>query len=139
MSTQHTHGRMQWRGRSDGSLIYIIGSHETGDHAQGDIHASATNLERIAACWNACDGIPTFALELMTGDLSIYRQITTTSHPKTKPETRTAVKYRKQRDELLAALVAITEDKTPWGNAAAARTQIALEAIAMAKAKGVTK
>jgi hypothetical protein len=94
------------------------------------------DARRLVACWNACEGIDTYALELMTGNLSIYNQITTTSHPKAKPETRTAVKYRHQRDELLAALVAITEDKTPWGNAAAAKTQIALKAIAIAKATG---
>jgi len=57
MSAKHTQGRMQWRGRSDGSLIYIIGDHETGEHAQGDIHISEPNLRRIAACWNACEGI----------------------------------------------------------------------------------
>ena len=131
MSTDHTQGKLVVRGTRIHDTqpgIDCIASMQVSNQPSWEEDA-----HRLVACWNACEGIPTYALELMTGDLSIYHQITTTSHPKTKPETKTAVKYRHQRDELLATLVAITEDKTPWGNAAAARTQIALEAIAKAK------
>ena len=62
------------------------------------------NARRLVACWNACEGIDTYALELMTGDLSISNQITAIASRKPKGK-KTA--YRTQRDELLAALKAM--------------------------------
>lgn len=56
---------------------------------------------RLAACWNACIGIETYALELMTGDLSIHRQITSKRVAKLTPK---AIEYRRQRDALLNVL-----------------------------------
>lgn len=64
------------------------------------------NARRIVACVNACAGIETHELELMTGDLSIHNQIT---HPAQKTLTPKATQYRMQRDELLYALRMITE------------------------------
>lgn len=63
MSEKHTEGRMTWRRRDDGSLIYIIGDPKTGPHAQGDIYISEDDLRRLVACWNACDGIATEQIE----------------------------------------------------------------------------
>ena len=62
------------------------------------------NARRIVACVNACDGIETYALELMTGHLSIKEQITATGKQKPKQTSKT-IEYRRQRDELLEALV----------------------------------
>lgn len=55
---------------------------------------------RLVACWNACEGIETGALELMTGPLSIENQI----KYKPQPPTRKS-KYREQRDVLLEMLL----------------------------------
>ena len=62
------------------------------------------NARRIVACVNACAGIETYALELMTGELSILNQITATK-AKQQKLTPKATQYRQQRDKLLAALV----------------------------------
>ena len=59
---KHTQGRMTWKRRPDGSLIYVIGAPNDGPHAQGDIFISEADLRRIAACWNACEGIATKTL-----------------------------------------------------------------------------
>lgn len=64
------------------------------------------NARRLVACWNACDGIETYALELMTGNLSIKEQITATGKQKPKQTSKT-IEYRRQRDELLAACKAM--------------------------------
>jgi hypothetical protein len=63
------------------------------------------NARRLVACWNACEGIETYALELMTGDLAIKQQIAATGSAKPPKPTSKAVEYRRQRDELLKALV----------------------------------
>lgn len=60
---KHTRGLMSWLKRDDGSLIYIIGDHKTGPHAQGDIHIGEADMRRIAACWNACQRFETDLLE----------------------------------------------------------------------------
>ena len=64
------------------------------------------NARRIVACVNACAGIETYALELMTGELSLLNQVT---HKTRERPTKKAVQYRKQRDALLAALTEIAE------------------------------
>ena len=61
--SKHTDGKMRWSKRNDGSLIYIIGDHKVGAHAQGDIYINEADLRRIVACWNACEGLSTEALE----------------------------------------------------------------------------
>ena len=64
------------------------------------------NARRIVAAVNACAGIETYALELMTGELSLLNQVT---HKLRERPTKKAVQYRKQRDALLAALTEIAE------------------------------
>jgi len=66
----------------------------------------AANARRIVAAVNACAGIETYALELMTGELSLLNQVT---HKLRERPTKKAVQYRKQRDALLAALTEIAE------------------------------
>jgi len=65
------------------------------------------NARRIVACVNACAGIETYALELMTGELLLLNQIT---HKTRERPTKKAVQYRKQRDKLLAALEGLAGD-----------------------------
>lgn len=74
VSTEHTDGRMTWHVRKDGSLIYIIGNVLDGPHAQGDIYINATDLRRIAACWNACIDVETERLEEHPAPFSDLRQ-----------------------------------------------------------------
>jgi len=59
----YTEGRMTWHRRKDGSLIYVIGNVTFGPHAQGDIYINEADLRRIAACWNALEGVPTEEIE----------------------------------------------------------------------------
>jgi hypothetical protein len=54
---------MTWKRRPDGSLLYVIGDHKAGPHAQGDIYIEEADLRRLAACWNACAGVSTENLE----------------------------------------------------------------------------
>lgn len=110
MSAQHTPGRLE-------SKTHTYGIADTGDYDSifeiwggekviawfGGEDTDEANARRLVACWNACEGIDTYAMELMTGDLSIKNQITATGKAHTKP-THRAVEYRRQRDELLAAL-----------------------------------
>ena len=80
-------------------IVALLGFCGADDEAE-----SIANARRLVACWNACEGIDTYALELMTGDLSISNQITAIASRKPKGK-KTA--YRTQRDELLAALKAM--------------------------------
>lgn len=98
MSEQHT--PEPWK-------VIIRGDY--GDGLEADITATfdgmrgtlkAEDARRIVACVNACAGIETTALELMTGELSIHNQITHTHPEKLTPK---ATEYRKQRDDLVAA------------------------------------
>lgn len=111
MSTEHTPGRLE-------SKTHTYGIADTGDYDSifeiwggekviawfGGEDTDEANARRLVACWNACEGIETYALELMTGDLSIKQQITATGSAKPPKPTSKAVEYRRQRDELLAAL-----------------------------------
>lgn len=57
-------------------------------YAWGDTEEqAAANARRLAACWNACAGIPTSRLEAGAADILAY-----------------SMELKKQRDELLAAL-----------------------------------
>lgn len=94
----HTQGRMTWKRRPDGSLFYVIGDHKTGPHAQGDIYICEADLSRLAACWNACKGVPTEVLEAQqSGGLpwNVADQI---------DKLADLAKAEAQRDELLEAL-----------------------------------
>lgn len=81
-----------------------------------------TVAHRLAACWNACEGIETYALELMTGDRSINQQITSTHRLGARPATRKTVEYRRQRDTLRSALIVarefISTDRNSFADAA---------------------
>lgn len=78
----------------------IIIGRRGGAVVDGDF--TEANARRIVACVNACAGIETYALELMTGELSILNQISATTPEKLTPK---ATQYRQQRDKLLAVLV----------------------------------
>lgn len=108
MSTPHTEGRVTFREDGDAnhwSMLAVDGRWLLAllHNGEAPSERQVANFLRLVACWNACDGIDTYALELMTGDLSIKNQITATGKARTKP-THRAVEYRRQRDELLAAL-----------------------------------
>ena len=64
----------------------------------GEVPRSEANARRIVAAVNACAGIETYAMELMTGELSLLNQVT---HKLRERPTKKAVQYRKQRDKLL--------------------------------------
>lgn len=98
MTAQHAPGRMNWKRRQDGSLFYVIGDHKTGPHAQGDIYIDEDGMRRIAACWNACEGIDTEDLE--AGSTSIIEKL----------HDQAAKAVLAQRDELLAALQVVLRD-----------------------------
>lgn len=104
MSTAHTKGRLIVKGRY--SVCTEDGETEVANTRWTTLDSSndEANARRIAACWNACDGIETSALELMVGDLSIKEQITASGKAKPRPATHRAIVYRQQRDELLKAL-----------------------------------
>lgn len=109
MSAQHTRGLLEVHPSAMHPAIRSVGYGLEKPRricTVGSMNGSSiddANRRRLVACWNACDGIDTYALELMTGDLSIKNQITATGKARTKP-THRAVEYRRQRDELLAAL-----------------------------------
>lgn len=101
MSAQHTPGRLKVQHPHAGDRGWEV-AFEPGLE-QVCQNVSEANARRLVACWNACEGIETYALELMTGDLSIREQISVAGKAK-KPPSKRAVVYRRQRDELLAAL-----------------------------------
>lgn len=91
MSTQHTEGRVLFREDGEANrwamltedcrwMLTILANGEQTTPRQ------VANFRRLAACWNACEGISTEALESKTGIFDA------------------AAKLADQRDELLAAL-----------------------------------
>jgi len=118
MNTQHTQGRMTWKRRPDKSLLYVIGDHEAGAHAQGDIHIEEADLRRLAACWNACDGLTTENLELC-GTLD-YADV-----KRNVAQTAYVNDLQTQRDQLLEALKNIVDVGLSTSRIAAARAAIA--------------
>lgn len=66
---KHIKASMKIIWRKDGSSIICIGGVTQGPHFQADFpfyaddETDVANAGRIAAAWNACDGIPTEALE----------------------------------------------------------------------------
>ena len=73
----------------------------TGKFDKPDSDISEANAHRIAACWNACEGIDTGMLENITtlGDTLASRFMM---------RDKVERDLQAQRDELLAALIAIT-------------------------------
>lgn len=65
MNTKHTEGLCIARERTDGSMIVSIGDPQKGPHNQGDVHLDPANVRRLAACWNACEGLSTARLKEM--------------------------------------------------------------------------
>lgn len=101
MNAQYTPGRLKVQHPHAGERGWEIAFEPGVEQVCQDI--TEANARRLVACWNACDGIETYQLELMTGDLAIKEQITASGKAKRTPTLR-AVAYRRQRDELLAAL-----------------------------------
>ena len=93
--------------RLDGRKAEICGMDVefTGHH--GD--EQKANTRRIVACVNACAGIETHELELMTGRMSIASQIKACDAIYATAEAKATrrSKFARQRDELLAAAEAI--------------------------------
>ena len=67
----------------------------TGKFGEPDADISEANARRIAACWNACDGIPTAWLEGGAADILEH-----------------SIALIKQRDELLALLTEVAGNFT---------------------------
>lgn len=95
MNDKHTPGPMTQGTTNAGKTCVWLGGatepqHEMGPDASWIDCNTAANARRIAACWNACEGIPTEALEADVP--GIFRQIN-------RQEELEA-----QRDDLLTAL-----------------------------------
>ena len=78
-------------------------------HFDQSYEVTCANARRIAACVNACAGIETHELELMTGRMSIASQIKACDAIYATAEAKATrrSKFARQRDELLAAAEAI--------------------------------
>jgi hypothetical protein len=96
---KHTNGRLKVSYKKFSQLLADNGALVATCHNLDGLVNLQANAARLAACWNACEGIEMHELELMTGNLSIEKQL------KFKPEKAgRKSKYRTQRDNLLAAL-----------------------------------
>lgn len=100
MNDKHTPGPMTQGTTNAGKTCVWLGGatepqHEMGPDTTWIDCNTAANARRMAACWNACEGIPTEALEADVP--GIFRQIN-------RQEELEA-----QRDELLAALKGMLE------------------------------
>ena len=71
MSAQHTNGRL-YPLQGDPSVLHAEqgtrGRRVCCTESFGDKNENNANARRLAACWNACDGIPTETLERYYGD-----------------------------------------------------------------------
>lgn len=138
-----SHTPEPWYLIKDGCEIMAKLAEMSHAHVAEVFHNDA-DARRIVAAVNACAGIETYALELMTGELSLLNQIT---HKPQENPTKKAAQYRKQRDDLLAALERLiegtmsmpnrgraTEGKWTTINALTSSVDSAKAAIAAAKA-----
>ena len=96
MSAQHTNGRL-YPLQGDPSVLHAEqgarGRRVCCTESFGDKDENNANARRLAACWNACDGLPTESLEkLGTLDRASVEMNVFRAH------------LLAQRDELLAAL-----------------------------------
>ena len=96
------------------------------------------NAHRIVACVNACAGIETHELELMTGRMSIASQIKACDAIYATAEAKATrrSKFARQRDELLAAIEQTLDENGHLADGENC-TLIVLKK-ALAKAKGGT-
>lgn len=101
MSAQHTPGRLVVRG---GYSIYTAGLTPVADTciANSETANDEANARRLAACWNACDGLETDLLEniVLTGDTLVGRF--TAREIAHEIEER---ELRSQNADMLAALI----------------------------------
>ena len=121
-----SHTKEPWRlGRFTGPASYeavretvgatdIVVDTETGVYVLAQCNNNfpedaKANARRIVACVNACAGIETHELELMTGRMSIASQIKACDAIYATAEAKATrrSKFARQRDELLAAAEAI--------------------------------
>lgn len=105
MSAQHTPGRLVVRG---GYSIYTAGLTPVADTCitNSETANAEANARRLAACWNACDGMETDLLEniVLTGDTLVGRF--------TAREIAHEIKERELRSQnadMLAALIVARE------------------------------
>lgn len=107
MSAKHTQGKVIPAVSSFQPIgpCYAVGIQDakvaiaiTGKFGEPDADISEANARRIAACWNACDGIPTAWLEGGAADILEH-----------------SIALIKQRDELLAALRLIVDNSIEGG------------------------
>ena len=89
MTTTHTPGRLQVPEPYDGQYGVIV-ENDSGRYAVAVSIRNPADARRLAACWNACDGIPTEALERTKDD--------------TTPVFELLMQTTKQRDALRTAL-----------------------------------
>lgn len=113
MSAKHTAGVIHVVGRNKCAVMT-----EPGQDCRTVAHAiQPEDARRLAACWNACEGISTELLEA--------------APYKDSAAFMAFLKVESQRDELLAALRQITELHGQWNNGIWA-SLIASDAIAKA-------
>jgi hypothetical protein len=103
MSAQHTQGRLEAndkRSKGGGGFSLFAGGQYIGFVSDSDaITDWEANARRLAACWNACEGLSTEALE---GD----------DAPRKLREDRDLLLA--QRDELLAVVQELEESASYW-------------------------
>ena len=107
-------------------------------HFDQSYEVTCANARRIVACVNACAGIETHELELMTGRMSIASQIKACDAIYATAEAKATrrSKFARQRDELLAAIEQTLDENGHLADGENC-TLIVLKK-ALAKAKGGT-
>lgn len=121
MSGQHTQGRL----KVSGVRLYLEGKAGRLIATMGVSDTEKEDADRVAACWNACEGISTEALLKFGHACSGWKSASYA--------TNDAIA---QRDELLAQLEALTDMAADaWGEDRPA-VKVARAAIAKAKATG---
>lgn len=99
MSAQHTPGRLT----ADGTVLLF--ARNAGGFSISGCPDAETNARRLAACWNACEGLDTEGLENLT---AIGETIASMHDRATSGQLRTMTQARlatAQRDKLLAQLI----------------------------------
>ena len=100
MSERHTQGEMSYQDKRPhcNGFSLFVGDQYVGFISDSDLRTDwNANSERIAACWNACQGIDT--ADLKSGSVSIIHKL----------HDEAAKRVLAQRDELLAALNLLKE------------------------------
>lgn len=116
MSAAHTQGRITFKEDGDAnhySMLTEDGRWWLAVLANGEqtSERQVANFRRLAACWNACDGIPTEKLEKAAGDRS--------------PVFALLMETSAQRDALLSALTALVANQdVTWRHADFTEDQI---------------